>query len=115
MSYVYLARPETLSGPSSRFTEVPINTGFCGQAYFAGAGSGWAPPPGCAAGGAGGRLPVISATGHLPCSRLHGGFHDACERAAAADVAVKTPFRLLDGRVWMFLEERDRGHHETRS
>ena len=34
MSNVYFARPVTLSGPSSRFTEVPRMAGFSGHAYF---------------------------------------------------------------------------------
>ena len=40
MSKVYFARPVTLSGPSSRMIDVPINVGDEGQAYVFAASAG---------------------------------------------------------------------------
>src|SRR5215467_13190001 len=106
MSKLYLARPVTLSGPSSRLTRVLSTTGFSGHAYFfafavgpVGAGGG---APGCCA----------LATSHP----LHAGrcFHDASERPAATDVAVEARFHLRGRRVGMLLNERDGRHHEPR-
>src|SRR5262245_3701580 len=89
MSYVYFARPETLSGPSSRLTGVDRSVGFSGQEYLA-----------------------TGASHHG--LRFHRGFEHAHERAAAADIAVELAPRLLDGRVRVFLEQRDGGDDEAR-
>src|SRR2546421_12367385 len=109
MSYVYRARPATLSGPSSRFTAVPRTAGFSGHKYLSGmrsAGGGcWPrPPPPCGF--------SLLRTSHPP--RLHRRFHDSCKCAAAADVAVEAFSRLFGGGVGMLLEKRDGGHHEAR-
>src|SRR5438093_9205784 len=108
MSYVYRARPATLSGPSSRFTAVPRTAGFSGHKYLSGmrsaGGCCWPrPPPPCGF--------SLLRTSHPPC--LHRRFHDSCERAAAADVAVEALSRLLRGRIRMPLEQRDGGHYEA--
>src|SRR5436190_1007386 len=107
MSYVYLARPATLSGPSSRLTAVPSTAGFSGHKYLSGtrsAGGCWPrPPPPCGF--------SLLRTSHPP--RLHRRFHDSCECAAAADVAVEALSRLFGGGVRMLLEKRDRRHHEA--
>src|SRR5262245_1814378 len=113
MSKLYFALPVTLSGPSRRFARVLSTTGLDGQAYFFalavgpdGAGGG-APRPSCAL-----------ATGHPPRCQLtacgHRGFHDAHERAAAADVAVESFLHLFGRRLWMLLDQRDGGHHKAR-
>src|ERR1700730_13506876 len=76
MSKLYLARPATLSGPSSRFTRVLSTTGFSGQAYFLA----FAVGPDAAGGGAGFCALATSHPLHAGC-----GFHDSGECAAAAD------------------------------
>jgi hypothetical protein len=67
---------------------VESSVGFSGHEYFA-----------------------TRASHHRLC--LHRGFHDADERAAAADVAVELLRRLLARRVRIFLEERDGGDDEA--
>src|ERR1019366_8597011 len=102
MSYENFARPATLSGPSSRFTDVPITAGLSGHKYLSGAFGGgvWLPRP------------CILGTGHPPY--LHVRFENAREGPAPADVAVEPLLDLLDGRLRMLLEERDRRHDEPR-
>src|SRR5665213_1392303 len=105
MAYVYFARPETFAGPSGRFTRVLISVGFSGHAYrlasasSSGLGGVWPPRP------------WNSATGH-PLHRQR-RFHDAHERAAAADVAVELVARLVARRVRIFFEQRHGRHHEA--
>src|SRR5437588_10437834 len=108
MSYVYLARPATLSGPSSRLTAVPSTAGFSGHKYLSGTRSAggccWPrPPPPCGF--------SLLRTSHPP--RLHRRFHDSRECAAPADVAVEALAGLLGGRVRMLLEKRNGRHHEA--
>src|SRR2546422_277813 len=106
MSKVYLARPATLSGPSSRLTGEPMMVGFSGQAYlFGSAGLAEA----CGTGTCGLSL---SGTSHPPA--FHCRFHDSGEGAEAADVAVEAPARLVRRRVRRLLDERHGRHHEAR-
>src|ERR1700680_4530026 len=87
MSKVYFARPATLSGPSSRLTGAPMMVGFSGHAYlFGSAGLAEA----CGSGTCG---LSFSGTSHPPA--FHCRFHDSREGAAAADVAVEAPARLV--------------------
>src|SRR5438034_7996986 len=90
MSYVYRARPDTLSGPSRRLIGVESSVGLSGQEYLA---------------------------THHPHHRLgfHRRFHHSDERAAAADVAVELALRLFDGGVRIFLHEGDRRDDEAGS
>src|SRR5580765_1759035 len=105
ISKLYLARPDTLSGPSRRLTRVLRTAGFSGHAYF----FAFAVGPGGAGGGAPGCCAL--ATSHP----LHVGrcFHDSSKCPAAADVAVETRLDLRRRRVRVFFDERDGGHHET--
>src|SRR5262245_178460 len=104
MSNVYFARPVTLSGPSSRLTEVPRTVGLAGHAHFLASSLG----P-CCAGGTGGFCGL--ATRHPLCFQSR--FHDAIECATAADVAVESSPYLFGSRVRIFLENADGSHDEA--
>src|SRR5215471_9988852 len=105
MSYEYLARPDTLSGPSSRLTDVPMTVGFSGHLYLSGTrGAGGGAPGPCGF--------CALATSHP--LRLHRGLEDPDERPAPADVAVQPLLRLLNRRVRVLFEQRHRGHDEAR-
>src|SRR5262245_3079989 len=108
MSKVYFARPVTLSGPSRRFTDVPMIAGFSGQAYFF-TNSGLAVAPD-GAGGCGRPAPPprCLATGHHLCR--HRRFFDADECSAPADVAIESPVDLFLGGSRILLEECDGRH-----
>src|SRR6476646_7362801 len=107
MSNVYLARPLTLSGPSSRLTRVPTTAGFDDHWNRGSACGGGVPP----------RPPPCGACGWLatlhPLHARH-RLEDAVEGAAAADVAVEPLLDLLGGRIRMFLEQADARHDEAR-
>src|SRR5215472_9238575 len=106
MSKLYFARPVTLSGPSRRFTRVLSTAGLAGHAYFFAFSVG----PDGAGGGAPGGFCAL-ATGHPPRRQLTAGrhrcFHNAHERAAAADVAVKALLHLFGSRLRMLFNQRD--------
>src|ERR671921_2941185 len=104
MSNVYLARPLTLSGPSSRLTRVPTTVfGVDGQLYFGSTGGCCGAPP---------RPCGVSAT--LASLHTGDGFEHAVERAAAADIAVEAFPNLFRRRVRVLLEQRNARHDETR-
>src|SRR5689334_9571510 len=100
ISKVYFARPVTLSGPSTRFTCVPITVGLAGQLYFGSAGgTAAAPPRPCPwAGGC-----CLLATLHP----LHAGhsFKDTRECATTADITVETFSDLLRCGVRIFFKQ----------
>src|SRR5438552_6979469 len=103
MSYEYLARPVTLSGPSSRLMDVPISTGFSGHLYLSGTrGAGAAGPGGFCA----------LATSH-PLG-FHRRLQNSDEGAAAADVAVEPLLGLFDRWIGGPLEQRHGRHDESR-
>src|SRR5829696_2457941 len=116
MSEVYFARPEALSGPSSRLIDLPRRTrsptggqlrgGPEGGCCACCCGCGCAPPAGGVAGGC-----CWSATLHPLAQRR---FEDANVGPAAADVAVERALGLLGGRIRRFLEQCDRGGDEPR-
>ena len=108
MSKVYFARPVTLSGPSTRFTWVPMTVGLAGQLYFGSAGGGVAPRPGPWAGAG----CCLLATLH-PLHAGH-GFEDTGKCAAAADITVESFFDLLECGVGIFFEQADARHDEAR-
>src|SRR5262245_29010473 len=112
MSKVYFARPVTLSGPSRRFTDVPMIAGFSGHPYFF-TSSGLAVAP-AGAGGCGRPAPPprCLATGHHLCR--HRRFFDPDKCSAAADVAVESPVDLFRGGSRILLEQRDGRHDEAR-
>src|SRR5712692_7231654 len=104
MSNVYLARPVTLSGPSSRLTDVPITEGFAGHAYFGSAGGGGAAPP---------RPPCAGGCCDLPTSHpfhARDRLEDSRKRAAATDIAVEPTANLFGSWRRIFFEQRDAGH-----
>src|SRR4051812_27615494 len=105
MSYVYFARPDTFSGPSTRVRRFPrtADSSGAGHGYFA-----------CCFGRAGALTSgTWSATGHS-LLRVEHGLEHARVRAAPADVAVERGPGLVGRRVGVLLEQRDRRHHEPR-
>src|SRR4051812_25658352 len=106
MSNVYLARPVTFSGPSSRVTGVPSTVLAEGQLYFGSAGGcwGWPAPPPCT------RVAFGLATGHPLHARDR--LEDARESPAPADVPVEPAPNLL--RRWRrgLFEQRHTRHDE---
>src|SRR4051812_18933425 len=98
MSNVYFARPDTLSGPSSRLTCVPMTAFFADQLNFGSAGAGWfaAPRPPCAG--------IFGSAATHPFHARH-SLEDSGERAAPADVAVETLANLLVSRIRRFFEQ----------
>src|SRR5438105_471237 len=105
MSYVYLALPCALMGPSIRLMDFPRSV------RSAGGGQVRAGPAGCcaAAAFAGG---CCLATGHPLCCQRR--FQHTHVGAAPADVAIECAARLLGRWVRMLFEQRDGCGDETR-
>src|SRR4051812_23544756 len=104
-SNVYLARPVTLSGPSSRLTDVPRTARSAGQLNLGSAGGGGACPP---------RPPPCAWLATLHPLDARDGFEDARECTAPADVAVEPLLDLFGSGVRVLFKQPDARHHEAR-